>query len=609
VTRIFDNDQELLGDELLATFAEAVSMDAAVGYFNLRGYRLFAPVVDGRAVTETPVMRILVGMAVTDETRLENALQIRGRTNTLVDRIDNQTANDRRQAIIDTFRRQLVIGAPRTADFHTLTTLREHLRDGRVAVKLYTERPLHGKMYLAHTPQLHNNPRTGYVGSSNLTLAGLRNNDELSVDVLDHDGTDKLHGWFESRWNNKYCLDITEELVELLEESWVTETPPTPYELYLKVCYHLSRDAREGVTLYTLSDEMQDYLLQYQEQAVQILARRVHNRGGAMLGDVVGLGKTITAVATASMLQRAHDYSPLIICPPNLVDMWNRYLDTYRVHGRVVPYSKTVDDLPTLVRFGLVILDESHTMRSDKRQDYQAIKDYIDRNDARVLLLTATPYNTAFSDVSNQLSLYLDDDADVGFEPTVAIRNNPRLINDVGGKTRTFAAFKKSKEPQDWSRLMGEHLVRRTRSYIRSAYAQIDDEGEYLTFANGQRFHFPDRTALPIEHDFGPDDPAHVMSDDATLDAIESLALPRNALATYWNETIPLTGDEQKLKEKLELSRGNLMGIIRTNFYKRLSSAGHSFLLSLRRHVDRNELWLYALDNGLEVPVGSPAEG
>lgn len=72
-------------------------------------------------------MRILVGLGVTDETRLKEGLQLRGRTNMLIDRIDNQTARDRWQVIIDTFRRQLVIDAPRAGDFQTLPTLREHL--------------------------------------------------------------------------------------------------------------------------------------------------------------------------------------------------------------------------------------------------------------------------------------------------------------------------------------------------------------------------------------------------------------------------------------------------------------------------------------------------
>ena len=57
------------------------------------------------------------------------------------------------------------------------------------------------------------NPIVGYLGSSNLTLAGLSKQGELNVDVLDHDAAQKLANWFEDRWNDRWCLDISEELV------------------------------------------------------------------------------------------------------------------------------------------------------------------------------------------------------------------------------------------------------------------------------------------------------------------------------------------------------------------------------------------------------------
>ena len=53
---------------------------------------------------------------------------------------------------------------------------------------------------------------------------------------------------------------------------------------------------------YVLPKSMSDLLLDYQESAVRTLSRRIVRRGGTMLGDVVGLGKTLTAVATALML-------------------------------------------------------------------------------------------------------------------------------------------------------------------------------------------------------------------------------------------------------------------------------------------------------------------
>lgn len=49
----------------------------------------------------------------------------------------------------------------------------------------------------------------GYLGSSNLTLAGLSQQGELNVDVLDRDVCQKLARWFENRWNDQWCVDIS----------------------------------------------------------------------------------------------------------------------------------------------------------------------------------------------------------------------------------------------------------------------------------------------------------------------------------------------------------------------------------------------------------------
>ncbi len=83
--------------------------------------------------------------------------------------------------------------------------------------------------------------------------------------------------------------------------------------------------------------------------------------------------------------------------------MWQEHLDAYDVPGRVVSYTQAHRDLPDMRAYQLVICDESHTLRSDKRRDYVAIKDYIENAGSKVLLLTATPYNIRFTDVANQL--------------------------------------------------------------------------------------------------------------------------------------------------------------------------------------------------------------
>ena len=51
-----------------------------------------------------------------------------------------------------------------------------------------------------------------------MTMAGLSKQGELNVDVLDHDSTDKLAKWFEARWQDRCCVDITKELIQVVAE-------------------------------------------------------------------------------------------------------------------------------------------------------------------------------------------------------------------------------------------------------------------------------------------------------------------------------------------------------------------------------------------------------
>jgi hypothetical protein len=615
VTKIFDNIYDRLGEHLRATLPGYDRMDVAVGYFNLRGWSIFDDLVSKRADRsdadqagrkgQEPVVRILLGMATGSEQSTTIAeLQADLDGTPQVD-ADAATGRARKAELLEHLRDQLMRGAPTSSDRKTLGSLRQLLAGGAVEMKVFTRRPLHGKTYIFHREDL-NAPLVGFVGSSNLTGPGLMSNLELNVDVLEQAAAAGLAKWFEQVWNDQFSFPITEDLLDLLGESWTNPIPRRPYEVFLKVCYDLSRDVREGLAEYSVPPIIDGKLLEFQGTAVKTLARRVMSRSGAMLGDVVGLGKTLTAIAVSLMLRDEHGFHPLIVCPKNLVSMWERYLEAYELHGRVVAFSVAHIHLPELRRYPLVIVDESHTLRHSTRRDYAAVRDYIRRNDSRVLLLTATPYNINYADVANQLSLYLDEDTDLGVSPTNALAADPTIRDKVDQKVTTLAAFRRSNEADDWKRLLSEHLVRRTRSFIRRNYAKTDSvtESEYLEFPDGTRFAFPERRAHEITHSFGALDPAALMTSDRTLDAIAGLRLSRYDLGSYLARGAK-HDDEREFIDNLARSRGQVAGFVRTLFYKRLTSSGYSFLATMRRHVQRNELFLYALANDLPIPAGT----
>ena len=157
---------------------------------------------------------------------------------------------------------------------------------------------------------------------------------------------------------------------------------------------------------------------------------------------------------------------------------------------------------------------------------------------------------------------------------------------------------------------MSEHLIRRTRTFIKNNYSETDEQGQnYLTFADGTQFRFPERIAVPLDHPFDADDPASLMVDDITLDTLRDLVLPRYSLIDYVDnaKAQSWTATEKEVVENFRRARSNAAAFVRTTLFKRLSSGGYAFTISLRRHAARNELFLYAIDNGF-MPTGTIQE-
>ena len=204
--RIFDNleSTSTLLPALQETLVLASRADFCVGYFNLRGWGALAPYVDEWKPSDGPC-RVLIGMQRLPHEALKDALSLLDRSAA----IDNQAAHRLRVQLAEQLRQQLTSGVPTNADERTLRQLATQLRANKVVVKLFLRHPLHAKLYLLFREDPVN-PVVAYLGSSNLTFAGLAAQGELNVDVLDHDAALKLKKWFEDRWNDRFCVDITD---------------------------------------------------------------------------------------------------------------------------------------------------------------------------------------------------------------------------------------------------------------------------------------------------------------------------------------------------------------------------------------------------------------
>lgn len=477
--KIYDNIEYQLTKGLNETLNVSNRADFCVGYFNLRGWKEVANQVEELAGAEViegqdsfhRICRLLVGMQKMPMEILQEHF------NYDEDHlIDLQEAKNLKNKLAQEFKDQLTIGTPTEADEIALRTLSRQMKEGKVVVKLHLRYTLHAKLYLCYLKD--RGKVEAFIGSSNLTLAGLVKQGELNVDVEDQDSTDKLVKWFDNRWKDRLCIDITQELIEIIDESWAAERLVSPYHIYLNMAYHLSKEARAGINEFNLPKVFQKELLDFQQKAVLVAAHHLHKRDGVIIGDVVGLGKTITATALAKLFEDDFFYETLIICPKNLEDMWQGYKHKYQLRADVIPQSQVQTKLPKLRRYRLVIIDESHNLRNDQGSRYRAIKSYLEENESKVILLSATPYNKTYLDLSNQLRLFISDEKDIGISPE-------RYIESLGGQVqfgakhtetviRSIKAFERSDFADDWRELMRLYMVRRTRSFIKKWYAKDD---------------------------------------------------------------------------------------------------------------------------------------
>lgn len=607
--RIFDNIEQKLLPALQETLNVADHADFCVGYFNLRGWKQLDSYVEKWNGGAGNCCRLLVGMqrAPQDELRELFALVKHDIG------IDNQTALRLKKKLAEDFREQLTRGVPTNEDEAGLRRLATQIKAGKVVVKLYLRHSLHAKLYLLFRPDPIN-PIIGYLGSSNLTFPGLSGQGELNIDVLDHDATLKLAKWFEDRWKDRWCLDISDELVRIIEESWAREEITPPHHIYLKMAYHLAHEAREGLLQFRIPRDFGKKLFEFQAAAVKIAAHHLNKRGGVLIGDVVGLGKTLMATALVRIFEDDHGLETLIICPKNLVPMWEDYRDQYRMRAKILSISQATRDLPELRRYRLVLIDESHNLRNREGKRYRAIQEYIQENESKCILLSATPYNKTYLDLSNQLRLFVPEDKDLGIRPERLIRElgQDEFVRRHQCPIRSLAAFEKSEFTDDWRELMRLYMVRRTRSFIQNNYADTDLESgrRFLTFEDGSRSYFPARQPCTVKFTLDDRDTsdqyARLFAPDV-VDTINLLCLPRYGLGNYVAASPhdPPTPHEAKLLQDLSRAGKRLMGFCRTNLFKRLESSGQAFIQSIERHILRNFVFLHAIEHGQPLPIGT----
>jgi superfamily II DNA or RNA helicase len=280
--------------------------------------------------------------------------------------------------------------------------------------------------------------------------------------------------------------------------------------------------------------------------------------------------------------------------------------------------TRVTQELPNLRRYRVVLIDESHNLRNRTSKRYRAIQEYIQENESKCILLSATPYNKTYLDLSSQLRLFVAEDKDLGIRPERLIKEitETEFIRRHQAPVRSLAAFEKSEYADDWRELMRLYMVRRTRSFIQDNYAKTDPATgrKFLTFEDGTRSYFPERVPKTVRFNIdekNPDDQYARLYAPEVVMSINALNLPRYGLGNYVAAAPhkPPSAAEAKVLDDLSRAGKRLMGFCRTNLFKRLESSGNAFQQSIERHILRNYIFLHAIDNGQPLPIGTQDSG
>lgn len=181
-------------------------------------------------------------------------------------------------------------------------------------------------------------------------------------------------------------------------------------------------------------------LAEHQTDAVARCLDLLRTRGGVILADDVGLGKSFIA---AEVMKSFSDVE--LIVPASLVEQWRALTG-----ARILTHGAIAGD-PFVPQPGerLIVVDEAHAFRNPATQRYAALARRTAA--ARVLLVTATPVCNGASDLEALLRLIAADD----------------LLADLGVPS-IDAAFE-NRDREAIGIIVGALVIRRDRSVLPAA--------------------------------------------------------------------------------------------------------------------------------------------
>ena len=426
---------------------------------------------------------------------------------------------------------------------------------------------------------------------------------------------------FDKIWNDKEKLqDVTSMVIENITTAYNENSPEliyfiTLYYVFSEFLEDISEDELPNEATGFKQSKIWNMLYDFQKDAVLAIINKLERYNGCILADSVGLGKTFTSLAVVKYYENRNK-SVLVLCPKKLAENWNTYKDNYvnnpiaedrlnydvlfhtdlsRTHG----ISNGLDlDRLNWGNYDLVVIDESHNFRNGTgthknthENRYVKLMEKIMKPGVKtkVLMLSATPVNNKFVDLKNQLA--------------IAYEGNSNLINEKLDTKKTIdEIFRQAQKSFNaWSEL--EPNNRTTDALLRTLDFDFFELLDSVTIARSRKHiekyydtteigKFPERKK-PISLRPKLTDLSSAINYNEIYEQLMMLSL---CIYTPSNYIFP-----SKIQKYMDLThnkgenltqQGREQGIRRLmsiNLLKRLESSVNSFQLTLKRmktHID-----------------------
>ena len=445
---------------------------------------------------------------------------------------------------------------------------------------------------------------------------------------------------FEQLWNDKqHFQDVTDQVIENITAVYNENSPEF---IYFVTLYNIFNEFLDDISEHTLPNEATGFknsniwgmLFNLQRDAALAIISKLEKFNGCILADSVGLGKTFTALAVIKYYE-SRNKSVLVLCPKKLANNWNTYRDNYTNNplvedrfnydvlfhtdlGRTHGTSNGID-LSRLRwdNYDLVVIDESHNFRNGGKLDsesdekdnrYTTLMKQVIRNGVKtkVLMLSATPVNTRFNDLKNQLQLAYEGDSSQIDSKLKTTRSIDEIFRNAQKAFNTWSKWEPCDRTTDNLLKMLDFDFFEVLDSVTIARSRKHIEKYYDTSSIGK---FPERLA-PISHRPHLTDLKDAISYNEIFEQLTKLNLDiyrpsHYILPSRMEKYAALYGDKQG---KIGFNQvGREMGIRRLmaiNLMKRMESSVYSFNLTLCRIKELIDTTIDSIDD-FEASAGA----